>query len=316
MNHQNHPIHNLWLALIIGSSNLHWAWFQGQELLTAWDTPHLQPEIAQQLIEGNFADRLWPEIWPDPPQTPTEPPLWIASVVPEQTQLWQSYPQAKVITLNDLPLKGLYPTLGVDRALAVLGAGEKFGWPILVIDGGTALTFTGVDENRQLIGGAILPGFRLQLKSLWTGTASLPDVEIPSELPSRWGLNTPASIQSGVIYSIVAGVRDFIQEWWRDYPQSKIVITGGGGLGLLDYLKAQNSAIQENIDSSDSPRTTKNYSSDFPLSKGSQCGLGVSPSRATGVDGRGIKGGGGGIADVAISDPHLVFWGMETIVNR
>lgn len=277
MNQATNRNHHVWLALIIGSSNLHWAWFQGQELLNAWDPPHLNREIAQQLIEGNFADRLWPEILPDPShpplkrgtggfgdQTPTDPPLWIASVVPEQTQIWQSYPQAKVITLNDLPLKGLYPTLGVDRALAVLGAGEKFGWPVLVIDAGTALTFTGVDERRQLIGGAILPGFRLQLKSLWKGTASLPDVEIPPELPSRWALNTPAGIQSGVIYSIVAGVRDFIQEWWRDYPQSKIVVTGGGGPGLLAYLKAQNSAI----------------------------------------------------ANVAISDPHLVFSGMEKIVNR
>ena len=159
--------------------------------------------------------------------------------------LWQTYPQATVITLNDLPLKGLYPTLGIDRALAVLGAGEKFGWPVLAIDAGTALTLTGMDEHRQLIGGAILPGFRLQLKSLWKGTASLPDVEIPPELPDRWGLNTPASIQSGVSYSIVAGVRDFIHEWRRDYPQSNIAIAGGGGPGLLAYLQAQNSAIAD-----------------------------------------------------------------------
>ncbi len=254
--------HHFWLALMIGSSHLHWAEFQGKELLTAWDTPHLNPETVQELIKGGFADDLWPEILPVPPLS-RGASLWIASVVPEQTQLWQKYAQAKAIALDDLPLKGLYPTLGIDRALAALGAGEKFGFPVLVVDAGTAMTFTGVNSDRQLVGGAILPGFRLQLKSLWTGTASLPDVAIPQELPDRWALNTPSSIQSGVIYSIVAGVRDFIAAWWQDYPQSQIVVTGGGGPGLLAYLRSRDSAI----------------------------------------------------ADRAIFDPHLVFWGMEMIVN-
>ncbi len=244
MNHPTTVNHHFWLALMIGSSHLHWAWFQGKELLAAWDTPHLKPEIAQELIAGGFANDLWPQLLPAPPQPPFPRgvSLWIASVVPEQTQLWQKYAQAKVITLDDLPLKGLYPTLGIDRALAALGAGEKFGFPVLVVDAGTAMTFTGVNADRQLVGGAILPGFRLQLKSLCTGTASLPDVAIPQELPARWGLNTPSSIQSGVIYSIVAGVRDFIEAWWQDYPQSKIVVTGGGGPGLLAYLRSRDSA--------------------------------------------------------------------------
>jgi type III pantothenate kinase len=302
MNHPTTANDHFWLALMIGSSHLHWAWFQGKELLTAWDTPHLKPEIAQELIQGGFADDLWPQLLSDPPQPPfkrgeqslqvsdppqppgkkgeqslqvSDPPqppgkkgvsLWIASVVPEQTQLWQRYAQAKAITLDHLPLRGLYPTLGIDRALAALGAGEKFGFPVLVVDAGTAMTFTGVNSDRQLVGGAILPGFRLQLKSLWTGTASLPDVAIPQELPDRWGLNTPSSIQSGVIYSIVAGVRDFIEAWWQDYPQGNVVVTGGGGPGLLAYLRSR--------DSADSA-----------------------------------------IASRAISDPHLVFWGMEMIVN-
>jgi len=238
----NHPKDRFWLALTIGTSNLHWAWFKSEQFLAAWDTPHLNPEIAQQLIAGNFNHDLWPYT-PSVTVSGSVLSLWIASVVPEQTRLWQTYSQAKVITLDNLPLKGLYPTLGIDRALAVLGAGEKFGWPVLTIDAGTALTFTGVDRDRQLIGGAILPGFRLQLKSLWQGTASLPDVEIPPTLPDRWALNTASGIQSGVIYSIVAGVGDFIEAWWRDYPDSKIVVTGGGGSGLLAYLRSHNSAI-------------------------------------------------------------------------
>jgi type III pantothenate kinase len=84
--------------------------------------------------------------------------LSLASVVPNQTALWQDYSNVHEITLDQVPLQGIYPTLGIDRALALWGAGETWGWPMLVIDAGTALTLTGADANRCLIGGAILPG--------------------------------------------------------------------------------------------------------------------------------------------------------------
>jgi hypothetical protein len=38
-----------WLALIIGNSRLHWAWFMGEKLQQAWDTPHLLESVVQQL---------------------------------------------------------------------------------------------------------------------------------------------------------------------------------------------------------------------------------------------------------------------------
>jgi len=63
-------------------------------------------------------------------------------VVPNQRELWANYGNLRIITLKDIPLLDLYPTFGIDRALAVLGAGKKYGFPCLVIDAGTALTFT------------------------------------------------------------------------------------------------------------------------------------------------------------------------------
>lgn len=52
---------------------------------------------------------------------------------------------------------------------------------ILVIDAGTALTFTAADADQRLVGGAILPGLGLQRSSLAQKTATLPRVEL---LPS------------------------------------------------------------------------------------------------------------------------------------
>lgn len=63
------------------------------------------------------------------------------------------------------------------------------GWPVLVVDCGSALTFTAADARGTLAGGAILPGVRLQLAVLGTRTAQLPsDIVLPDELPPRQGL--------------------------------------------------------------------------------------------------------------------------------
>lgn len=126
--------------------------------------------------------------------------------------------------------------MGVDRAFALWGAGVTYGFPCLVIDAGTALTFTGADAHRRLIGGAILPGLRLQLHSLAQKTAALPEVKLPQTLPQRWARGTPAAIESGVIYTVLAGVQDFIENWWQQHPDSQIVLTGGDGALLLNWL--------------------------------------------------------------------------------
>ncbi|MEW5858127.1 MAG: pantothenate kinase [Cyanobacteriota bacterium] len=223
-----------WLGLMIGNSRLHWAYFGGETLHKAWDTHYLTAASVKEVVQGLTAGDLPPEMLP-----PSQLPLYLASVVPSQTVLWQNYPNVRIISLDQLPLEGIYPTLGIDRALAVLGAAEVWGLPALVIDAGTALTFTGADANRCLVGGAILPGLSQQLLSLAYRTAALPSVKIPQEMPPRWALNTPQAIQSGVIYTIVAGIKDFIQAWWQEFPGSRVILTGGDRAVLLIYLQAQ-----------------------------------------------------------------------------
>ena len=48
--------------------------------------------------------------------------------------------------------------MGIDRALAGFGAGKQFGFPCLVIDAGTALTFTAIDPQKQFFG--VVPFYR------------------------------------------------------------------------------------------------------------------------------------------------------------
>jgi type III pantothenate kinase len=228
---------------MIGNSRLHWAWFEGETLRIVWDLPHLPPEIVTCLIQQQLHFRGYMHLLAEmavelPPklpallsQVPANLPLWIASVIPAQTQLWQTYPLAQVITLDQISLSNLYPTLGIDRALALLGTATYHGLPSLVIDAGTALTFTGADANGQLVGGAILPGLQLQLRSLAEHTAALPylsSAQISREqkhsLPSRWTTTTADAIWSGVLHTLLAGIQDFIWAW-------QYQVLGGSGLG-------------------------------------------------------------------------------------
>ena len=231
-----------WLALSIGNSRLHWAWFQGEICKQVWHTPHLDSAAGEKLRHAWNHGELWCGglEFPGPlggEAIAPNPPLWIASVVPQQLALWQSYERLNIISLEDLPLLGLYPTLGIDRALALVGAANELGWPVLVVDAGTALTLTGADCQGRLVGGAILPGFGLQLQSLTEKTAALPSVTFPGTLPPRWALTTAEAIASGVVYGIGAGVRDFIDDWKERFPTSAVVITGGGGEILLRGLQ-------------------------------------------------------------------------------
>ena len=191
-----------WLALAIGNSRLHWGYFKGEFLVKYWDTPHLSIAIA--------ADKLPEELIVD--RSLLRLPVYLASVVPKQTKLWQSYRQLNLITLKNIQLTNLYPSLGVDRALAVSSAVKTYNLPCLIIDGGTALTFTAAD-TRQLIGGAILPGLRSQFASLNQRTAALPEINIPNSLPARWALNTDDAISSGIIHSAISGINSYILDW-------------------------------------------------------------------------------------------------------
>ena len=233
-----------WLALIIGNSRLHWANFLENKIEQSWHTPHLQGEAIAHLVHTQFDFTPHTTTPPQVSESAFEE-LWLASVDPQQTRLWQTYLQAHTLDLQQVPLMGMYPTLGIDRALNVVGAMQLWRPPLLVIDAGTALTFTGVDTTGTLAGGAILPGVSSQLQALHHDTAALPwihpNLNMATALPKRWAHNTPAAIQSGVLYGILATLKDFAEDWWRQYPCSTIALTGGDGQLLLNLLRLDTS---------------------------------------------------------------------------
>jgi len=208
-----------YLAIAIGNTRIKAVVFgSDRQIIEEYAFTHDQLPI----LEAQLADRDFENIA-------------IASVVPELLTSWHHLPQTKIIKTADVPLRGLYATMGCDRALAAYGAGEIYGYPVLVIDAGTAITLTGIDENKALVGGAIVAGLRSQFLSLSQNTAALPDVPIPETLPHRWSLDTTSSIQSGISHIFLAGLQAYINDWRSQFPHCKVIVTGGDGDHLVKW---------------------------------------------------------------------------------
>ncbi len=240
-----------WLSLVIGNSRLHWGIVTAAGAIATWDSEYWDQKALQKVTDISSILQVLSSASKYPSaRSPAidlqsilvskslHPELWLASVVPTQTHVWQQVVPSHVITLDQVPLHNLYGTLGIDRALALLGAGKKFGFPALVIDGGTALTFSGVTGDRQFVGGAIAPGLRLQRRLLSQHTAALPPLEtLEIQNLDRWATQTASAIQSGIVYTMLAGVADFVKSWWQMYPNSALVFTGGDGEFLFQQMQ-------------------------------------------------------------------------------
>lgn len=258
-----------WIALVIGNTRLHWGLFYQEKLVGAWHTPHLTAKLADPIKQSRFRADAWQNLadiasgYPYlPQQSISLSDLWIASVVPSQTALWVETPdqgrpeQAHIVLRSHIPLLGLYATLGIDRAINLLGAGSTLGWPVLVIDSGTALTFTAGTGNSQqptVYGGAILPGVRLQRQSLAQQTATLSGAaEAASSLtgmslPDRWAADTTGAIASGLVYSLIATISDYLADWWQRFPTGQAVITGGDGPMLHALLQQRTPEVASRV---------------------------------------------------------------------
>eukprot|EP00616_Rhizochromulina_sp_CCMP1243_P013811 CAMPEP_0118983196 /NCGR_PEP_ID=MMETSP1173-20130426/34749_1 /TAXON_ID=1034831 /ORGANISM="Rhizochromulina marina cf, Strain CCMP1243" /LENGTH=194 /DNA_ID=CAMNT_0006933751 /DNA_START=189 /DNA_END=770 /DNA_ORIENTATION=+ len=186
----------VWVSLVAGNTKLHWGLFVGSELESTWDTAHLPLGAGFDEVIALFPRRQLEFFTRRGPSVE----LWMGSVVPAQSALVRAiFPCSHEVRNTDV-VRGLegYHSFGVDRALALRGAGLLWGWPVLVIDGGTAMTFTvGVDDG-HLYGGAIAPGMALQLGALATGTAKLPRIALDGLSPSlpRWAMSTQGAIES------------------------------------------------------------------------------------------------------------------------
>ena len=111
--------------------------------------------------------------------------------------------------------------------VGAVAALAEYPVPMVVIDFGTATTITVINNKKDLLGGMILPGVRLSLKSLSSGTSQLPEIGL--EPPKKFiGTNTVDCMKSGILYSTAYGIDGFIENIEKELGEKVTVVATGG----------------------------------------------------------------------------------------
>lgn len=127
--------------------------------------------------------------------------------------------------------------VGSDRIVNAVAVVHEYPVPAAIIDMGTATTICVVDEKKNYIGGAIIPGMRIAADTLTARTAQLPKISL--EAPAKLiGKNTVDCMKSGVFYGTVALIDGMLEKIEEEMGQKLTVIaTGGLAKSLIPYCK-------------------------------------------------------------------------------
>jgi len=180
----------------------------------------------------------------------------LSSVVPAMTEKIKSVSRTlfekEPIVLGpkvyeSLPMNILNPfEIGSDLVANAAGAYYKFKQTCIVVDFGTALTFTTVSGEGKILGVSIAPGLKTAIKSLSQNTAKLFDV--PLEMPvSSLGKNTVTAIQSGILFGYEGVVKNVVTRIREELKNECPVIATGGLSAVITPLTSFFHAIEPNL---------------------------------------------------------------------
>jgi type III pantothenate kinase len=136
--------------------------------------------------------------------------------------------------------------LGTDLLANAVAAYTRYRRNLVVVDFGTALTFTTVSAEGEILGVAIAPGLKTAVKSLFSNTAQLP--EVPLKLPeSAIGKNTTHAIQAGILLGYESLVRGMITRIRRELEGDCIAVATGGLSSIIETLHGEFVEINRNL---------------------------------------------------------------------
>jgi type III pantothenate kinase len=121
--------------------------------------------------------------------------------------------------------------VGADRLVNAVAVLEKYDYPAIVIDFGTATTLDVIDKDGAYVGGVIAPGVNLSLEALVEAAAKLPRINI--QKPEKViGTRTVEAMQSGLYWGYVSLIEGLVERIEKEYGQ-KMQLIATGGLSTL-----------------------------------------------------------------------------------
>ena len=126
--------------------------------------------------------------------------------------------------------------IGTDLVCNAAYAYYTYKRTCVIVDFGTALTFTVITGEGKIVGVSIAPGLKTAVKALFSNTAQLP--EVPLIMPdSAIGKNTVHAIQAGILWGYVGMVREMIYQIKKEVGQDCMVLATGGLSSILTPLQ-------------------------------------------------------------------------------
>ena len=136
--------------------------------------------------------------------------------------------------------------IGTDLVANAYAGYKKYGGKVTVVDFGTAMTITTVNDQGKILGVSIAPGIKTAMKALVANTAQLPD--IPLELPeSVLGNDTIHAMQAGILWGYVGMVKEMASKIRKELSSDYKFIATGGLSFIMNELKQVFYKVDRNL---------------------------------------------------------------------
>lgn len=136
--------------------------------------------------------------------------------------------------------------IGTDIMCNVAATYQKFQDASIIVDFGTALTFTVLAKNGAVSGVNIVPGLNTAMRSLFHNTSKLPEVELVKP-KSAIGKDTVESIQAGLYYGYSGLVKGMLAEIEDELGYSSKIIATGGLSSIISNLQSRFDMVDRNL---------------------------------------------------------------------
>ncbi len=136
--------------------------------------------------------------------------------------------------------------LGSDLVADAVGGINEYPLPQIIIDMGTATTFSVIDKSRSYVGGMITTGMAVSAEALARNTSQLSKVDF--EKPKKLiGTNTVDCIKSGLMYTTACGIDGMIERIEEELGEKCTVVATGGLAPIVMPLCKRDIILDEDL---------------------------------------------------------------------
>ena len=238
------------LAIDIGNTNITAGLFKGKELAGKVKIPSLSYYLYDKRLNGLIKGCGLKHDDINQVAISSVVPLALARIVVSVNKLMRHKCAILIVGKDaEAPIKNMYTVkkeVGQDRLVNAFAAKAMYGHPAVIIDFGTAITFDVVSKEGDYLGGLILPGIEMGLKSLHKCTALLPKVELG---PAKHiiGTDTESSMQGGILFGYGAMCDGLVKKYRELLGKELKVIATGGNAGLIKKYSESIEIVDEDL---------------------------------------------------------------------